>query len=73
MPTEWSGELIKKIHMNGLTIKAVAEKAGLNDKYVSQVLHSEHPSHRSMYKLSTAIAELSQDGSDDWIGNEKKR
>lgn len=43
MPTEWSAELIAKMHLNGVTRKTLAEKLGCTPEYVSMVLNG----HRS--------------------------
>jgi hypothetical protein len=37
MPAKWTGELVGEIHNAGLTIKEVAEAAGMNPKYISTV------------------------------------
>lgn len=57
MPAEWTGDFLRDVHLSGLTIKAVAEKAGLNDMYVSQVLHADAPSNRAKEKLLSALEE----------------
>lgn len=61
MPVPWTGQLIGKIHNAGLTIKQVAREAGLNEKYVSQVLHSDAPSDKAEQKLKDALTRLSAD------------
>ncbi len=58
MPAKWTGDFVREVHMSGVTIKAVAEKAGLNDKYVSQVLHADNPPDKARDKLFTALGEL---------------
>lgn len=58
MPAQWTGQLIGEIHNAGLTIKRVAAEAGLNDKYVSQILNSETDSPKAEKKLRSALARL---------------
>lgn len=58
MPAQWTGELIGEIHNAGLTIKQVAAEAGLNPKYVSQVLNGEGESEKAKAKLESALERL---------------
>lgn len=61
MPAKWTGDFLRDVHLNGFTVKAVAEKAGLNDKYVSQVLHAEDPSNKAKDKLFSALEEMKEE------------
>ena len=58
MPAQWTGELIGNIHNAGLTIKEVAERAGLNSKYVSTLLNGDAPEGKAGKKLRDALVEL---------------
>lgn len=58
MPANWTGQLVGDIHVAGLTIKQVAREAGLNDKYVSQVLNRDDESPRAEAKLRAALERL---------------
>lgn len=58
MPAQWTGKLIGDIHNAGLSIKEVAAEAGLNAKYVSQVLNSETPPLKAQYRLEDALGRL---------------
>lgn len=58
MPAQWTGVLIGEIHNAGLTIKAVAEEAGLNPKYVSQVLNGERDAPKAEARLRHALERL---------------
>lgn len=58
MPARWTGELVGEIHNAGFTIKQVAAEAGLNPKYVSQVLNSEDESPKAEEKLRSALRRL---------------
>ena len=59
MPAQWTGYLIGEIHNKGLTIKQVAKEAGLNPKYVSQVLNSNAEATKAEVKLRAALERLS--------------
>ena len=60
MPAQWTGELIGDIHNAGLTIKRVSEAAGLNPKYVSQILNSENEAPKAEAKLREALSRLTE-------------
>ena len=62
MPAQWTGQLIGEIHNAGFTIKQVAVEAGLNDKYVSQVLNADTESPKAKQKLSAALTRLREKG-----------
>lgn len=58
MPAQWTGVLVGEIHNAGFTIKQVAAEAGLNDKYVSQVLNADAESPKAEQKLRAALERL---------------
>ena len=58
MPAQWTGHIIGEIHNSGFTIKQVCEEAGLNPKYVSQVLNSNADSPKAKAKLWEALNRL---------------
>lgn len=58
MPAQWTGKIVGEIHNEGLTAKALAEEVGWNEKYLSQVLNSEHPPKNAEEKLSAALDRL---------------
>lgn len=58
MPAQWTGLLVGEIHNAGFTIKQVAKEAGLNPKYVSQVLNGNSEAPRAEERLRTALARL---------------
>ena len=55
MPAQWTGELIGKMHINGITSKQLAEEAGLNPKYLSGVLNGRYTSSKAEKKLADAF------------------
>lgn len=57
-PAQWTGQLIGEIHNAGLALKDVAQEAGLNPKYVSQVLHREKESPKTEKRLREALERL---------------
>ena len=55
MPAQWTGQLVGEIHNAGLTIKRVAAEAGLNAKYISQVLNGDAESPKAEQKLRPSL------------------
>lgn len=68
MPAKWSGELVGEIHNAGLTIKEVAEEAGMNPKYISTVLNSDGDSPKAESKLRAALNRLKGNCEQDLSG-----
>lgn len=58
MPAEWTGRMVGDIHVAGFTIKRVAREAGLNEKYVSQVLNGDGAAPKAEAKLRAALERL---------------
>ena len=61
MPAHWTGQLIGEIHNAGMTIKEVALEAGLNPKYVSQILNSDAESEKAQARLRAAFEKMLAD------------
>lgn len=60
MPAQWTGQLIGEIHNAGFKIKDVADEAGLNPKYVSQILHGHYESSKAEIRLREALERLKE-------------
>ena len=58
MPAQWTGKLVGEIHNAGLTIKQVAEEAGMNPKYISTVLNGNDEAPKAEQKLRAALERL---------------
>lgn len=58
MPAQWTGRIVGELHNNCLTAKELAQEAGWNDKYLSQVLNSENPPKGAEQKLLNALNRL---------------
>lgn len=65
MPAQWTGKLIGEIHNAGFTIKEVAWRANLHDKYVSQVLNADREAPSAEAKLRKALDELIKEREED--------
>ena len=60
MPAQWTGRLIGEFHNAGVTITDIANEAGLNRSYVSQVLNSEMERPKTEAKLRAALERLKE-------------
>ena len=59
-PAQWTGVLIGDIHNEGFTLKEVCEEAGLNPKYVSQILNRDKDAPKAEAKLRNALERLKE-------------
>lgn len=58
MPAQWTGRIVGELHNNRLTLKQLAAEVGWNDKYLSQVINSDHPPKNAEAKLYGALRRL---------------
>ncbi|MBR2895197.1 MAG: hypothetical protein IKC03_06015 [Oscillospiraceae bacterium] len=65
MPAQWTGKLVGEIHNAGLTIKQVAEEAGMNPKYISTVLNGDAEAPKAERKLRSALQRLCEQGKEN--------
>lgn len=55
MPEEWSGDLVKKMHMNRINHAELAEEAGFSKSYVGMILNGKRSTPGARLKLETAV------------------
>ena len=58
MPAEWTGEIVKKMHLANITRQDVASKLGVTPEYVSMVLKGSRNPAGAQDKFETALEEL---------------
>lgn len=58
MPAQWTGELIGKMHIYGITSIELAKKVNYNPKYLSSVLNGKRSPEGAKNKLFKALEEL---------------
>ena len=63
MPAQWTGDIVGELHRKNITKKQLAAAVGWNDKYLSQVLHSESPPKKAEQKLRAALESIESDAS----------
>ena len=63
MPAQWTGDLIGKMHVSGITAKQLAETAGVHPKYLSAILngHRNPPDAEQRFRLALDELILEQD------------
>ena len=59
MPAQWTGDLIGKMHVSGITAKQLAETAGVHPKSLSAILngHRNPPDAEQRFRLDELILE----------------
>lgn len=58
MPEKWTGEVVGAMHVNGISAKQLANKMGLNEKYLSAVLNSKKTPKDAESRCKAALDEL---------------
>lgn len=58
MPEKWTGDLLGRMHLAGITAKELAAEAGLNAKYLSTVLNGHKRPKGAEAKLNAALDRL---------------
>lgn len=58
MPAQWTGRLIGEMHLNGVTAKQLAAKAGYTAEYVSMILNGHRQPKNAEQTLWAALNSL---------------
>ena len=58
MPEKWTGELIGKMHNNGIKQVELAEKIGITNAYAGMILRGERKPPNIREKMECAVDEL---------------
>lgn len=58
MSGEWTGEVVKRMHMAGITGKQLAEECGFTNSYISTVLHGKKGDDSTRQRILEALARL---------------
>ena len=58
MPSEWTGALVLKMHLNKIRWGELAEKLGVGKFYISQIKNGYPISEDMRLKIETAVDEL---------------
>jgi predicted transcriptional regulator len=60
LPEEWTGTIVGKMHVNGITYEELAKKLGITKSYVSMILSgSRHPAGAEQ-RFKKALNEIIQ-------------
>lgn len=68
MPAKWTGDYIKKLHLNGLSQNDVARKLGVSKVRVSTVLNAEKTTPEQKERYLAVLDELIQE-----VKNERRQ
>ena len=58
MPAQWTGDLLGKMHVAGITAKQLADEVGWHPKYLSVVLNGHKQPKDAEMKLNDALDKL---------------
>lgn len=58
MPEKWTGDLIGRMHNNGISCTQLAKKIGINKSYLSMILRSKRKPRNVEQRLCAAVDEL---------------
>jgi len=65
MPAQWTAALIGEMHLARVTAKQLAEEAGMNKCYLSQVLNSDTKPKGTEEKLRAALGRITERRKED--------
>lgn len=58
MRPEWTGEIVKKMHIYNVTNRDLAEHIGISETYLCSVLNGKRNNKRAEHDFNTALDEL---------------
>lgn len=58
MLAEWTGEIVKKMHIYGISAKQLAEEAKIHPKYLSMILNGHRTPKNAESKLNAVLDRL---------------
>lgn len=58
MPAQWTGEVLGKMHIYGITSKKLSDKLSMHPKYVSMVLNGKREPKNAEQIFRAALDEL---------------
>lgn len=58
MPAQWTGEVVAKMHMHRISIKALAEHLGVSREYTGAVLNGKKAPAGAELRFRAAVDEL---------------
>lgn len=62
MPATWTGDVVKDLHLNGITAIQLADRLGWHPKYLSVVLNGHKSPAGAEQKIRAALDELIKEG-----------
>lgn len=68
MLAQWTGEVVGKMHIYGITSKELARYLGYHEKYVSAVLNGKRSPEGAETGFKTALDELIKSKAEEEVG-----
>jgi len=61
MPAQWTGDVVGKMHLAGISMKQLAEEVGWHEKYLSAVMNGHREPKDAEQKVCEALDRLLSD------------
>ncbi len=58
MPKEWTGEVVKQLHINGIAQAELAQEMNCTKEYISMILNSKREPSDIQTRVEDAIASI---------------
>lgn len=58
MPEAWTGELLMKMHNNGIKRVQLAEELGITKAYISMILNGDRSTPKMRERMESAVERL---------------
>ena len=58
MPKEWTGDVVKKLHINGIAQTELAEEMKCTKEYISMILNSKREQSDIQTRVEEAISSI---------------
>lgn len=55
MPAEWTGDVVKELHLKKITYQELADEIGVTKAYISMILNSKVPERQMRERIPEAI------------------
>lgn len=65
MPAQWTGELVGKMHIYGVSYRELADRIGCSNKWLSMVIHGHRSPKGAEQRFNAALDELIKEKEED--------
>lgn len=65
MPAQWTGELVGKMHIYGVSCRELADRIGCSNKWLSMVVNGHRSPKNAEQRFNAALDELIKEREED--------